>query len=233
MGGFYPARVDLASSRSIRRPPHAIMHIIVPGLVLCAGRSSRMGQPKALLPTSRPGETFVGRVVHVLREGGIDDVVVVVGPETPSLSLALEGENPAPRVVVNEAPDRGQLSSLLVGLRAIDHPGVGGVLVTLVDVPLIDVETVRRLREAHERSRAPVVRPVRDGRHGHPVIFDRAVFDELRQADLTAGAKAVVNAHLERIEEVPVPLDGPFMDIDTPDEYRRLFNRSPPDIQSA
>lgn len=192
-----------------------------------------MGQPKALLPTSRPGETFVGRIVHVLREGGIDDVVVVVGPETPSLAPVLEGENPAPRVVVNEAPERGQLSSLLVGLMAVDHPGVGGVLVTLVDVPLIDVETVRRLREAHERSRAPVVRPVRDGRHGHPVIFDRAVFDELRQADLAVGAKAIVHAHLKHVEEVPVPRDGPFIDIDTPAEYQRLFNRAPPDLQSV
>ena len=188
-----------------------------------------MGQAKALLPTLEPGETFVGRIVRVLREGGVDDVVVVVGPQTPPLWPVFEGENPVPRVVVNRTPDRGQLSSLLTGLMAVDRPGVGGVLVTLVDVPLIDVETVRRLREAYERSRALVVRPVQNGRHGHPVIFDRAVFDELRRADLATGAKAVVNAHLARVEEVPVTHDGPFLDIDTPAEYRRLFNRSPPD----
>ena len=204
------------------------MSLIVPGVVLCAGRSSRMGQPKALLPTSRRDETFIGRIVRVLREGGVDDVVVVVGPDIPPLDIALARENPPPRIVLNPSPGRGQLSSLLAGLGAIDRPGVGGVLVTLVDVPLIDVETVSRLRDAHQRTRPPVVRPVRNGRHGHPVIFDRAVFDELRRADPDAGAKTVVHAHLRDAVEVAVEADGPFLDVDTPIEYMRIFNRELP-----
>ena len=208
------------------------MRLIVPALVLCAGRSSRMGQPKALLPTSRPGETFVGRIVRVLRAGRVDDVIIVVGPQTPPLEPVFESENPVPRLVVNADPDRGQLSSLLVGLMAADRPGVAGVLVTLVDVPLIDVATVRRLRAVYEETRAPVVRPARNGRHGHPVIFDRSVFDELRGADPATGAKAVVQAHLARVEEVPVVDDGPFLDIDTPAEYQRLFDRAPPDVRT-
>ena len=209
------------------------MSIIVPGIVLCAGRSSRMGRPKALLPTSTRGETFIGRIVRVLRQGGVDDVVVVVGPGVPPLDAALAQENPPPRVVVNPSPGRGQLSSLLVGLGAIDRPGVGGVLVTLVDVPLIDVETVSRLRDAHQRTRAPVVRPVQNGRHGHPVIFDRAVFDELRHADPDTGAKAVVHAHLSDAVEVAVEAHGPFLDIDTPSEYSRIFDRELPPVSST
>ena len=209
------------------------MSIIVPGIVLCAGRSSRMGRPKALLPTSTRDETFVGRIVRVLRQGSVDDVVVVVGPGVPPLDAALAQENPPPRVVVNPSPGRGQLSSLLVGLGAIDRPGVGGVLVTLVDVPLIDVETVSRLMDAHQRTRAPVVRPVRNGRHGPPVVFDRAVFDELRHADPDAGAKAVVHAHLSDAVEVAVEADGPFLDIDTPSEYSRIFDRELPPMSST
>jgi molybdenum cofactor cytidylyltransferase len=204
------------------------MSIIVPGIVLCAGRSSRMGQPKALLPTSKRDETFIGRIVRVLREGGIDDVVVVVGPDVPPIDAALAYENPIPRVVLNPSPGKGQLSSLLVGLGAIGRPGVDGVLVTLVDVPLIDAETVSRLREAHQRTRAPVVRPVKNGRHGHPVIFDRVVFDELRHADHNGGAKTVVHAHLGDIVEVVVEVDGPFLDIDTPAEYMQIFDRELP-----
>jgi len=209
------------------------MSIIVPGIVLCAGRSSRMGQPKALLPTSTRDETFIGRIVHVLRQGGVDDVVVVVGPGIPTLDAALAHANPPPRVVTNPSPGRGQLSSLLVGLGAIDRPGVGGVLVTLVDVPLIDVETVSRLRDAHQRTRAPVVRPVQNGRHGHPVIFDRAVFDELRCAKPDGGAKTVVHAHLTDAVEVTVEVDGPFLDIDTPSEYKRIFDRELPPPSGA
>ena len=232
MVGFYSARLDLASSlpkdRSHGEMDRIWMSVIVPGVVLCAGRSNRMGRPKALLPTTTRDETFIGRIVRVLREGGVDDVVVVVGPDVPPLDAALAYENPPPRVVVNPSPGRGQLSSLLVGLGVIDRPGVGGVLVTLVDVPLIDVETVSRLREAHQRTRAPVVRPVRNGRHGHPVIFDHAVFEELRNADHNAGAKTVVHAHLGDAVEVAVEADGPFLDVDTPSEYTRIFDRELP-----
>ena len=204
------------------------MGIIIPGLVLCAGRSRRMGQPKALLPTADDGETFVGRIVRVLREGGIDDVVIVVGPESPPLETALRHENLPPRVVVNPVPARGQLSTLLVGLMAVDRPGVSGVLVTLVDVPLVDAATVRRLKAEYGRTRAPIVRPVRNGRHGHPVIFDRAVFDELRRADAATGAKTVVHAHLAEAVDVPVTIDGPFVDVDTPADYQRVFGKQPP-----
>ena len=208
------------------------MSIIVPGVVLCAGRSSRMGRPKALLPTSESGETFIGRIVRVLREGGVDDVVVVVAPDVPPLDAAFAHMDQPPRAVHNPSPDHGQLSSLLVGLRAVDRPGVGGVLVTLVDVPLIDAETVSRLRKVHQQTRAPVVRPVQNERHGHPVIFDRAVFDELRNADPRTGAKTVVRAHLNDAAEVKVDVDGPFLDIDTPSEYARVFDRELPPVST-
>ena len=69
---------------------------------------------------------------------------------------------------------------------------------TLVDVPLVHPDTVRAVVNAWRRSRAPIVRPARGDEHGHPVIFDCAVFDELRSADRTIGAKAVVRAHAAR-----------------------------------
>ena len=205
------------------------MSIIVPGVVLAAGRSSRMGRPKALLPTGRSGETFVARIVRTLREGGVDDVLVVAADEADSIGRALVRGGPPPRVVVNETPELGQLSSLQVALRVIDRPGVGGLLVTLVDVPLISAETVRILLDAYRRTRAPIVRPVRRGRHGHPVIFDRVVFDELRRVRVGEGARVVVRAHRSESLEVAVEADGPFLDIDTPVDYERVFGRSLPD----
>ena len=209
------------------------MGVIVPGVVLAAGRSRRMGRPKALLPTAVPGQTFISRIVDELRAGGVDDVVVVVGPDGAELRSGLAALQPPPRVVVNLNPDAGQLSSLLVGLRAIDRPGVGGMLVTLVDVPLIDAGTVRALLDAHERTQAPIVRPCHPddhGRHGHPVIFDRSLFDELQKADPRGGAKPVVRAHLDESVEVAATGDGPFLDVDTPEAYKRVFGRPlPPD----
>ena len=204
------------------------MGTIVPGIVLAAGRSRRMGRTKALLPIGTRGETFVSRIIRTMREGGVDDVVVVVGGEGSPVARALLREDLPHRVAVNLSPDQGQLASVKAALQAIDHPRVGGMLVTLVDVPLVSAGTVRALLAAHDATRAPVVRPVRGGHHGHPVIFDRSVFDELRRA--TVSAKEIVTAHLRESIEIPIAEDGPFRDIDTPADYEEVFGRPPPDV---
>ena len=138
----------------------------VPAVVLAGGRSSRMGRPKALLPAGR--ETFVGRIARTLRDGGAGPVVVVApaGDLAARIAAALGPHRPPPRVVANPDPDRGQLSSLLVGLAAIDRlgedpRGAEAALVTLVDVPLVTAATVRALLDRWRRTRAPVVRPAR------------------------------------------------------------------------
>lgn len=205
------------------------MEGIVPGIVLAAGRSRRMGRTKALLPAGPGEETFISRIVRVLRDGGVDEVLVVVDSVDSAVAQAVTRLDQPARVVVNPTPARGQLSSLQAGLRTVDHPGIGGLLVTLVDVPLVSSTTVRALLAAHRTTGAPVVRPMRAGRHGHPVIFDRSVFDELRRADDTQGAKAVVQAHLHQSVEVPIEDEGPFYDVDTPADYERVFGRPVPE----
>lgn len=201
--------------------------MIIPGVVLAAGRSTRMGRPKALLPAGPAGETFVGRIVRTLRAGGVDDVVVVAAGVAEEIGRVLAREEPPPRVVINPDPGRGQFSSLQVGLRTVSRPGVGGVLVTLVDVPLVSAGTVERLLAVHRRTGAPIVRPERQGRHGHPVIFDRSLFREIGAAPADSSAKAIIAAHRRESVSVPVAEDGPFRDIDTPAEYARAFDRRP------
>jgi CTP:molybdopterin cytidylyltransferase MocA len=202
---------------------------MVPGIILAAGASSRMGRPKALLPTAAPGETFLSRLVASLIEGGLDDLVLVVGrlaePDEAELARSVAALPPVVRAVENPDPTRGQLSSLQTGLAVVDHPGVRGMLVALIDVPLVSPSTVRALLEAYRATGAPVVRPAREGRHGHPVIFDRALFDALRRADPATGARAVVRAHAGRAVEVPVEDAGAFLDVDTPEDYARVFGR--------
>ena len=188
-----------------------------------------MGRAKALLPLASTGETFISRIIRVLRDGGVDEVLVVAGDRMSAIADAVARQEDPPRLVINPEPERGQLSSLQAGLRAIAHPGTCGMLVTLVDVPLVSTETVRALLDAHRRTRAPVVRPLRHGRHGHPVIFDRSVFEELRHAEGGSGAKAVVQAHLRESVEVPIEEEGPFCDIDTPADYARVFKHPFPE----
>jgi len=190
------------------------------GIVLAAGASSRMGRPKALLKIGQ--RTFVRAVLDALRDGGLTEVAVVVRPGQRDVNDEIVRAGFG-RIVENAHPERGQLSSLVAGLDAIDTPEVTAVLVTLVDIPLIAGSTVRRLVERTVTSRAPILRAVHQGQHGHPVVFQRAVFDELRHADPERGAKEVVRAH--DVEDVEVDDPGVSHDVDTPDDYERVRAR--------
>lgn len=182
-----------------------------------------MGSPKALLPVPGGG-FFVSRIVRAFQAAGVEDVILVTGDHHDAIAdaLARESLSSLVRIVRNPDPSRGQLSSLWTGMDAALGPDCEALLVTLVDVPLIDAATVSRVIEAWRAERAPIVRPARGSRHGHPVLFDAALFDALRAAPLDAGAKAVVRSYADRIVNVPVEDDGCLVDIDTPDDYRSL-----------
>jgi CTP:molybdopterin cytidylyltransferase MocA len=177
-----------------------------------------MGRPKALLPVG--GETFIRRILRTLKEGGAAPAVVVVRPHADEVLREIAEVNLG-RAVVNPDPDRGQLSSLLAGLAAVETPGLEGVLVTLVDVPLVSPATVSTLLARAAESRAAVLRAACHGRHGHPVIFRSAVFDALRAADPASGARAVMRAY--PVEDVEVDDPGVAEDVDTPADYDRLI----------
>lgn len=179
-----------------------------------------MGQAKAALKIGQSGETVVSRVVRSLLSGGIPDVTVVAGAHIDAVTRAMPTFEPRARVVEHVEWQRGQLSSLLAGLDAIDEPLLEAALVTLVDVPLVTPATVAAVIAAWRRTGAPIVRPADGDRHGHPVIFDRAVFAELRAADPALGAKSVFARNAVLNVEVSDP--GAFVDIDTPGEYDEL-----------
>jgi len=199
------------------------MASVIPAIVLAAGRSSRMGRAKATLPAG-DGHTFLTRIVQTLLDAGVDDVIVVVGHDADAIARSFSLSGLPARFVVNREYDRGQLSSLLAGLNAIDRPGVSAVLVTLVDVPLVSASTVRAVVDGYRRSRAPIVRPTSGKRHGHPLLIDRSVFGALRAADPSTGAKSVVRAHASAAGDIAIDDEGAFTDIDTEEEYRMTIS---------
>ena len=193
---------------------------MTPAIVLAAGASTRMGRPKALLQAGE--RTFIRAILDTLRDAGIPDAVVVVreGDAAVLAEVAAAGFG---RIATNRRASEGQLSSLIAGLDAIDGPAIDAALVTLVDVPWITPSTVRVLLARAAVSGAPILRAVHQGRHGHPVIFKQRLFDALRRADPSAGAKAVLRAN--PIEDVEVPDPGVAEDIDTPEDYARARPR--------
>lgn len=199
---------------------------MVPALVLAAGLSSRMKRPKALMPIQPDGTTFVAQLSRTLVQGGAVDVLVVGRSDDEALQREVDALGPSVRFVANPDPDRGQLSSLIAGLNAADKPGVTGILVAPVDAPLIAASTVAALLSQFVSSRAPIVRPTYRGRHGHPVIFSRSVFDDLRHADPSQGAKAVVRAYSGGAIDLDVDDPAVVDDIDDPEDYARILDRS-------
>ncbi len=197
------------------------MASMVPGLVLAAGRSSRMGRPKATLPLGE--DTFLSRIVRTYLAAGIDDVVVVVGHEAERIIESFAATGLPARFVLNPAYDRGQLSSLVAGLGIVDRPGVAAVLMTLVDVPLFSEATVRAVLDRYRETGAPIVRPTSGTRHGHPLLIDRRVFDELRAADAAAGPKPIVRAHATAAGDLAIDDEGAYTDVDTRDDYERVL----------
>jgi len=196
---------------------------MLPGVILAAGDSTRMGSPKALLLTL-DGTPFVTAIAATFAAAALDEIVVVTGRdhdrivrELASAALAI-----VPTVVRNPDPSRGQLSSLLTAMDALVSPQTEGLVVTLVDVPMLAAATVRQVVSEWRRTRAPIVRPAIADRHGHPVLFDRRVFDALRSAPPDRGAKAVVHEYAAEVLNVPVSDEGCLVDVDTPGDYERL-----------
>lgn len=200
---------------------------MIPAIVLAAGQSSRMGRPKALLAAGSGDDTFVSRLSRALLDGGAADVLVVGRPDDEALAAELQRvaeAGRAVRLVLNHHAERGQLSSVVAGLNAADRPGVTGILITPVDAPLIRPATVGALLAAFATRRDAIVRARFGGRHGHPVIFARKYFDELRRADPGVGAKAVVHAHADAVLDIDTNDPAVVDDIDGPDDYARLIS---------
>ena len=169
-------------------------------------------------------EPLLSAGVDALLAGGLPDVTIVTGAHADVVRAASRSHLERVRVVENREWKKGQLSSLLVGLDAIWSPDLEAIAVLLVDVPLVHPETVRTVVEAWRTTRAPIARPVCGERHGHPVVFDQAVFEDLRRADVNAGAKAVFAAHRGRVLDVAVDDPWACEDLDTPEDYERFLN---------
>lgn len=192
------------------------------GVVLAAGRSVRMGRPKAFLPHFRPDSTFLAHLVGSARSAGAHPVLVVGRPE--DMRLRAETTRLGGNFVQNTDSARGQLSSVIAALDSFPSDP-HAILLLPVDVPMITSDVIRQLIHAAAATGAVIVRAAHQGQHGHPVLFKRAVFDELRRADPSTGARAVVRADPARVLDVETGEPGVLTDIDTPEDYERIFGR--------
>jgi molybdenum cofactor cytidylyltransferase len=206
----------------------------ISGVILAAGTSSRLGRAKQLLDLH--GEPLLRRTVRNALASTLDEVVLVLGARAGEIAAAVG--KLGQRTVVNRAYAEGQSTSFIVGLEAID-PRVGGMLFLLGDQPRIGPEIIDTLVERFRRDTPLIVQPVYGGVPANPVLFSRALRDELLTVSGDEGARAVVRAHKNEVVRVPVSDGPPPRDVDTEEDYRALLNEmarpdgpSAPDVRS-
>ena len=196
----------------------------VAGLLLAAGAGSRMGTPKALVEVD--GEPLLRRGIRLLRDGGCDPVLVVLG--------AAVVEVPDAEVVVADDWAEGLSASLRAGLAALPDDATS-VVVALVDQPQVDPEAVRRLIATPGGAAAVATY---GGQPRNPVLLRRPVWDEVAAAATgDSGARTWLRAHPERVVHVPCDGTGSADDVDTPQDLARASglttSRQPPTVSGS
>lgn len=200
------------------------------GLVLAAGDSTRMGTDKASLPwpPQTPGETSSSRYTllsaALLAFDRFTHINVVVAGRNADTVGSTVGACGA-YLVRNPDPDRGQFSSLQIGLRAVLDHGCNAAIITPVDCPPLSASSLERLYHAFLGAVLAdfwAVIPEHEGKHGHPLLAGRDLIDAFLDAPVTGNAREVLRAHASRIVYVPVPEALTKTGLNTPRDYAAI-----------
>jgi molybdenum cofactor cytidylyltransferase len=189
----------------------------VAGLVLAAGGSTRIGQPKQLLDWN--GQPFVRVVAENALSSGLDPVYVVVGAHAQQVEDALKGLDV--EIIRNSQWEEGQSASVKAGIKGLAAE-TQAVVMMLVDQPHIPPPLIEALVEAHASMVSPIVATMVEHRRGNPVLFDRITFDDLLDIEGDVGGRKIFSRY--RIHYVPW-LDARIgLDVDSMEDYQRLLD---------
>ncbi len=198
------------------------VHQRVGAVVLAAGRSTRMGQPKLLLPWDR--RTVIEAVVERLRGAHLSEIVVVTGHERKRVEAALAGQ--PVRFAYNPDYAAGEMiSSVQAGLRALS-PTTSACLLVPGDQPLLRGRVVWQVLHAYARGLGRIVAPSYRGRRGHPVLIDRLFWPALLALGPDQAPRDVIRANGDAVHHVEVNSDWVLRDIDTPEEYEQALREA-------
>jgi molybdenum cofactor cytidylyltransferase len=197
-------------------------------VIMAAGESTRMGADKALLPwppvtpgTVPTSGTFLSAAIQSLSPFS-EMVIVVVGKNESNLAPTVYAEGAS--LVKNPEPERGQFSSLQVGLQEVLNRGRDAAIITLVDRPPVNATTLQTLCErflAVGNDKWAIV-PECSGKHGHPFLVAREMIEVFLKAPATASAREIEHQYQQHIEYVAVDDPAVILNVDTPQEYAAL-----------
>ncbi len=189
-------------------------------IILAAGASQRFGEPKQLALFN--GETFLRRAVKSALGASCGEVFVILGSDAELLSSEIV-KMPV-QIVINQAWQRGMMSSLHAGLRkALEvEPNLEGIIVMLCDQPLVDSTLIKNLADIFSWRKKLIVACEYEGTVGVPAVFSSLLFEEIFELSGKGGAKALIKKYELQTEKVPAPQAA--LDIDTPNDYESLLS---------
>lgn len=190
-------------------------------IILAAGESRRMGQPKQLLPFG--GKTMLECVIDAFRSPRVDEIIVVLGHRAEEIAATIashSGKLLPPRIVKNPHYKQGMFTSVQAGLRALPKQATL-VMIALCDQPRLQRPTVEKFIGEFEKKQHKVLIPMYEGRQGHPLLFRAEYAKEILALDESLTLKHFLAAHAGDVVRLPVSDEGVLIDIDDRETYER------------
>ena len=188
---------------------------MISAIILAAGESKRMGQPKMLMSWGEV--TVLEHVITMFRKAGIEDIVVVVGAEREQIEKIVS-QYPIRCVHNEDYANSEMLSSLQCGLKAMTRE-TRATLIGLGDQPQVQEGSVRLICEAYHNTRSELIVPSFQMRRGHPWLAGRTFWGELLNMKAPESSRDFLNRHTDRIHYVDAKTPTILADLDTPDDY--------------
>ncbi len=192
----------------------------VAALVLAAGLSSRMGQPKLLLDWG--GKSVLQTVLHSLHTAGIEEIYTVIGANRELIEQNILDLSFPVKTVFNPDYSNGEMSdSIKVGIRSLPQD-IDAVLIVLGDQPQIEVDVIRIILDAYRRTDAKIVVPSYRYRRGHPWLIERSCWKDLENLNSAFTMREFLREHQNEIHYIEVNTPSVLQDLDTPQDYQKL-----------
>ena len=195
---------------------------MIAAVLLAAGESRRMGSPKLALPWRGEG-SLIAALANTFVAAAAAPVIVVTGGDRQAVERTLDPEKIQP-VFNPDYASSEMLGSIQAGLGALEDEAIEAAFICPGDLPFLQVETVRGLRQTWERRRSRILAPSFERRRGHPVLFVRALWPEILALEAGETLRDYMHRRSEWIEYMETKDAGVLKDIDTPADYEEAKN---------
>jgi molybdenum cofactor cytidylyltransferase len=187
-------------------------------IILAAGNSSRMGEPKQLMKFNN--KTFLQHIIEESREANLDPVICVTGYESEQISRAVMGIPVT--IVYNEQWSEGMGTGISAGIKQLLPSDVDSVILAVSDQPYVSSDLFAKMLTLKDQSGKRIVASSYAGTLGTPVLFDREYFNQLKSLQGNMGAKNIVSGNMADV--CSVEFEKGSFDIDTKEDYIKLIS---------